>query len=313
MEMVMKERSKPKPLALYTAASTRAAAQIIGEYSTSFGLATSLLGSRHRQHVRNIYALVRVVDELVDGVAAEAGLSTEMQMEALAALEAETERAMLTGYSSNPIVHAFCVTARCSGIDVGLTRPFFNSMRMDLEAEQSVLRTRVGSALSVFRFDDPALTDYVYGSAEVVGLMCLRVFIREEQVSEDANRIMETGARSLGAAFQNINFLRDLADDTNRLGRSYLSPDGRMDAAGHVRWIATIRGQLGVASETLPMLPADARIAVACALRLFTVLTDRLERMPTAALYERRVRVSAPAKTWVIAQSFLDLRRARAK
>lgn len=313
METVMKDRDKFKPLALYSAASQRAAAQIIGVYSTSFGLACSLLGSRHRQHVRNIYALVRIADELVDGVAAEAGLTPEMQTQALNALELETEQAMRMGYSSNPIVHAFALTARRSGIETELTRPFFNSMRMDIEAEQLLRRTEAEVPLSVFRFEDAALSDYVYGSAEVVGLMCLRVFIHEEQVSEENNRIMERGARSLGAAFQNINFLRDLADDTGRLGRSYLSPDGEMNAARQEQWIATIRQQLSVAAEALPLLPADARVAVACALRLFTGLTDRLENTPTKALYEQRVRVSAPAKTWLIAQSFFELGKARIK
>ena len=313
MEMIMKERDRPQPLALYSAACERAASQIIGQYSTSFGLATSMLGTRHRKHVRNIYALTRVADELVDGVAAEAGLTPEMQMQLLNAFEAETEQAFLTGYSSNPIIHAFASTARCSGIDTTLTRPFFNSMRMDLVAHQSIQGVGADEAVHLYRFERSAHTDYVYGSAEVVGLMCLRVFMRGIPVTDEASRTLENGARSLGAAFQNINFLRDLADDTSRLQRSYLSSDGEMNADHQDQWIATIREQLGVAAQSLPLLPADARVAVGCALRLFTKLTDRLERTPTKALYERRVRVSAPAKTWLVAQSFLEFGKARVK
>ena len=217
------------PLKRHTCASEYAAEQIIHADSTSFGTATRLLGERHRAHVRNIYALVRVADELVDGASAEAGLTPDEQRFALDRLEQETERAVLSGYSSNPIVHAFAHTARASAIDEELTRPFFSSMRTDLAAAGTDDDASGRPTAALLCFGAAEHADYVFGSAEVVGLMCLRVFIRNESPSADQLSVLTHGARRLGAAFQNVNFLRDLADDTGRLGRSYLSKNGRHD------------------------------------------------------------------------------------
>jgi phytoene/squalene synthetase len=248
------------PLERYTAASEAAAQRVIAAYSTSFGLATRLLGARHRTHIRNIYALVRIADELVDGVAEHAGVAAVEQRRRLAALEDETEQAMRSGYSSNPIVHAFAVTARDAGIDVGLTRPFFASMRMDLpEAPPVGTAEAPPRAAAVRAFDVSDHAAYVYGSAEVVGLMCLRVFMRDEACSAETAQVLEHGARQLGAAFQNVNFLRDLGDDADRLKRDYLGGEAEMTPELQRRWIETIRAQLADAEQTVPLLPSDAR------------------------------------------------------
>ncbi|KHK98720.1 phytoene synthase [Microbacterium mangrovi] len=289
----------------YTAASERAAGRIIDAYSTSFGAACRLLGPRHRTHVRNVYALVRVADELVDGATDEAGIPPEQQHLALSRLEAETGDAIASGYSSNPIVHAFAHTARAAGIDAGLVRPFFASMRADLPPAECA------DADPVVRFDERAHRTYVYGSAEVVGLMCLRVFLRDATRTPDELTTLEHGARRLGAAFQNVNFLRDLADDTERLGRSYLSANGRIDAEEQQRWVAVIRAQLADAEAAIPLLPRDARLAVTSALLLFSRLTDRLARTPAAELYERRIRVPAAQKAWLFTRAALDVGRER--
>jgi phytoene/squalene synthetase len=283
----------------YTVASERAAGRIINAYSTSFGAACRLLGTRHRTHVRNIYALVRVADELVDGATDEAGIPPEQQHLALVRLEAETNEAIASGYSSNPIVHAFAHTARAARIDADLVGPFFASMRSDLPP--------VDRSPDAAVYDEDAHREYVYGSAEVVGLMCLRVFIRDETRSPEQIALLELGARRLGAAFQNVNFLRDLADDTERLGRSYLGAHGRIDAVQQERWIAVIREQLSDAAATIPLLPRDARFAVTSALLLFSGLTDRLARTPAAQLYERRVRVPAAQKAWLLTRAALDV------
>lgn len=293
----------------YSAAAELSSRQIITVYSTSFGTATRLLGHRHRSHIRNIYALVRVADELVDGATAEARLTSDQQHQALDQLESETASALALGYSSNPIVHAFARTARATGIDATLTGPFFRSMRADLAPRSEQDAPQRADAFR--RFGDDAHSAYVYGSAEVVGLMCLRVFVRDEILTAREREALEHGARRLGAAFQNVNFLRDLADDTSRLGRSYLSEVGHLDQSQHARWIARIRAELADAEAALQLLPRDTRVAVGTALGLFSRLTDLLAATPTEQLYGRRVRVSGPEKALVVVQSVLQSRRRR--
>jgi 15-cis-phytoene synthase len=197
---------------LYDQVAHETASIVIRRYSTSFGLASRLLGPGVRQHVENIYALVRVADEIVDGSGEAAGLDVLATAQTLNALEAETELAIETGFSANLVVHAFALTARATGFGADLTAPFFESMRMDLTETEH---------------DQASFEKYVYGSAEVVGLMCLRAFLKDEQVDDEAALVV--GARALGAAFQKVNFLRDLKADFDALGRSYF-PGVRVDA-----------------------------------------------------------------------------------
>jgi len=275
------------PLDTFTRTAFKAANEVIDGYSTSFGTATALLGERHRQHIRNVYALVRVADEIVDGVAQEAGLSLAEQREALERFRAETDRAVESGYSADVIVHAFARTAKESGIGADLTGPFFDSMAMDLEP--------------------PAATEhdaYVYGSAQVVGLMCLRVFVRDEQPDARRLEILENGARQLGAAFQDINFLRDLRADT-AMGRNYLGDEGQLGEAAKAEWVAKVRVQLADAAASVPYLPRDARAAVRCAHAVFARLVDRIDATPVAQLYSSRVRVPNAVKAWLAARSVI--------
>lgn len=280
----------PSPLEQFTRTSQAVSAQVIRTYSTSFGLATKLLGSRHREHIRNIYALVRVADEIVDGVAAEAGLETSQQRHILQGYIRRTHEAMRTGYSCDLVIHAFARTAREAGIDESLTGPFFDSMLTDLDPAP---------------MDEQAHRHYVHGSAEVVGLMCLRVFLRAESMSAMEADEVEYGARRLGAAFQNINFLRDLAEDTGDLGRSYLHPaaDERLTHAAKHQWTQRIRAELDDAVVVIPMLPRDARTAVRAALMLFEGLLRRIEQSSVEQLYQRRTRVSDATKALLAARA----------
>lgn len=269
----------PTGLALYDRTARQSAAQVISRYSTSFGLASRLCSPAIRTHLADLYALVRIADEIVDGPAAEAGLDAAERRELLDALETETELAMARGYSSNLVVHAFAQSARATGFGPELTRPFFASMRRDLDP---------------VAFDEAELRDYVYGSAEVVGLMCLRAFSEGLTADDERDARWQRGARHLGAAFQKINFLRDLADDVGSLDRRYfpgVDPSDFGEADKH-RLLDDIDRDLAIAGEVVGELPGGCRRAVAAAHALFSALAARLRRTPASELLS--VRVSVP-------------------
>ncbi|MET0934261.1 MAG: squalene/phytoene synthase family protein [Mycetocola sp.] len=282
-------------LSLYSRVAHRSSSRIIRDYSTSFGMASRLLSSDVRSRVEDIYALVRVADEVVDGAAEQAGLGLDRQRALLDALEAETDAALADGYSTNLVVHAFAITARETGIGVDLTAPFFASMRRDL---------------SPVEFTEEELREYIYGSAEVVGLMCLRVFLRGCSIEQSQRFRLEAGARRLGAAFQKINFLRDLATDWSTLGRSYFPgiDPGHLTEEQKLTLVADIEADLDAAGSVIPDLPANCRRAVAAAHGLFSVLTERVKATPAAELLAARVRVPARTKLAVLARTLMPAR-----
>ncbi|MGB4780332.1 phytoene/squalene synthase family protein [Microbacterium sp.] len=275
-------------LALFTRTAHDSSARIIGAYSTSFGLASRLLARDVRRRVADIYALVRVADEIVDGPGVEAGLDRAQRRALLEEFEHESLAALERGFSANLVVHAFAVTARETGIGADLIVPFFTSMRMDTD----------GIAI----FDLDAYRRYVYGSAEVVGVMCLRAFVTEEP-SIRIDHQLEEGARRLGAAFQKVNFLRDLADDIDRLGRVYLPgvdpaafADDDKDAV-----VEEIDLDLAVARSAIGRLPPRSRRATAAAAGLFGRLNDELRKTPAAEIRRRRISLSRATKLRVLA------------
>ena len=284
--------SGPTPLERYSATASSSARVVINQYSTSFSLACRMLDRQSQTHIANVYALVRLVDEVVDGVAREAGLSDGATAQALDGLEAETEAALQSGYSTNMIVHAFAGTARRCGIDTALTRPFFTSMRKDL---------------SVLNHDAASLDQYIHGSAEVVGLMCLRIFRSAPDAPAGHDVEVETAARRLGAAFQKVNFLRDLAFDTSDLGRCYfpgLDPSGFSD--GHKNsLVQEIHGDLNAAARGIDFLPRRAALAVALAHGLFSELNTQLERTSAADLLIHRVSVPQWRKAAIALKAIL--------
>lgn len=279
-------------LGLYTSVAERTASLVIRDYSTSFGLASRILSRDSRQHIDNIYALVRLADEVVDGVAVEAGLDNSMVRRALDELERETYAAMDSGYSTNLIVHAFAHSARAVGITRDIVEPFYTSMRMDLSD-----RTYTAESFAT----------YVYGSAEVVGLMCLAVFVRDNKPLPTQAHVLVAGARALGAAFQKVNFLRDLSADVDGLGRSYF-PGVRIDTFSEIdkkRICDDIDDDLAKAAATLPLLPHDARRAVGLAHGLFASLNAKIRKTPSEVLKTTRIRVSDPEKFFIAARVIL--------
>lgn len=279
-------------LELYTEAAISSSGKVIDAYSTSFGLARRFLGKVARRDIDSIYALVRLADEIVDGVAEEAGLDAQTIATELTRLEAQTENAMVTGYSTNLVVHAFATTAQNHGITTELTRPFFRSMRADLGRQEHTAES---------------LEDYIYGSAEVVGLMCLAVFCHMPGTDPDPDceELLVASARRLGAAFQKVNFLRDLAIDYQGLGRSYFPgvDPTVFNEAQKQRLVDEIRSDLAAAEPGMEKLDRRARIGVETAHRLFSELTDALERRPAADLLTRRVRVKNGRKLAIAAQT----------
>ncbi len=279
------------PLGHYSDTATRSAGVVIGSYSTSFGMACLILGAQQRRHIENIYALVRVADEVVDGAAAAAGLSSEDVCWQLDHLEQETERAMECGYSTNMVVHAFAVTARRTGIDASLTRPFFESMRTDVVESVHSAET---------------LAQYIYGSAEVVGLMCLKVFQTMHSSSTGHEEELVASARALGAAFQKVNFLRDLGADSSDLGRYYFPGlDPTVFSETHKQQLLDdIRHDLAVARHGMGYLAPAARRSVRLAHDLFLALVNKIDGIPAKKLVTQRVRVPGWQKAVIAVGAF---------
>lgn len=274
--------------------SRRAAAGVMAQYSTSFSLATRLLSPQIRADIRNLYAVVRVADEIVDGAAA--GLPAPEIARELAEFRSAVFRGCELGFSSNPIIHAFAQTvARCQ-LSKQQLEDFFDAMERDLDESTHTPESRAS---------------YVYGSAEVIGLLCLAIFTSEHPIANDDRPVAERGARALGAAFQNINFLRDLTADRERLGRNYLTGDGPFDDAAKAAIIAEIRADLATAWRAIPLLPMCARTGVLTAYYVFDELTRRLEAAPARVVANTRVRVPGTVKATLTARAIAHAPRLR--
>jgi phytoene/squalene synthetase len=282
----------------YDVVAGQSAAVVIRNYSTSFGLASRLLAPRVREHVRNIYALVRIADEIVDNPDPDFPVADRAEL--LAWLQEDTERALRQGRSSNLVVHAFASTARACGISVDLVQPFFASMRTDLY---------------VTTHDRASQQRYIYGSAEVVGLMCLHAFLSPDAATDAAPAAttasygeLAPGARRLGAAFQKVNFLRDLAEDSAVLGRSYF-PGLALDSFGDAERDALlddIDADLEAAALAMARLPASSRRAVMLAHALFAELSRRLRTTPADEIRRQRIRVPTAAKVRLLTRVLLS-------
>lgn len=247
---------------------------ITTRYSTSFGLSSTLFPKQMRAHIYSIYGLVRVADEIVDTYRGANAL------ELLDGLETDCVRCIDTGYSANPVVHSYGITARQFGIEKEVIAAFFNSMRMDLSDYEN---TPANYAL------------YIYGSAEAVGLMCLSVFVNDDkkQYGELSN-----GARALGAAYQKINFLRDLASDKTELGRWYF-PDSSyemFDDTAKKTIVEDINKDITAARAALAQLPDSSKRATALSLDYYDRLLRKLNVTSAAELKRKRIRIADSTK-----------------
>ena len=274
-------------LTRYDQAASRAAAQVMGQYSTSFSLATRLLRGRVREDIRHLYAVVRIADELVDGTADQASIDAAAALDAYeSAILAAPEKRLHT----DPVVHSYAITARRCGFQREQLVAFFDSMRADLNQRE---------------YSASELAKYIYGSAEVIGLLCVQVFLAEETVSAADRAAMDRGARHLGSAFQKINFLRDLGEDSSVLGRAYFpqATGGVLSEAAKSALIAEIRRELAAAEEAINLLPLSARFGVRAAADIFAELTNRLAATPAAELKTTRISVPNRTKAWLAARA----------
>lgn len=271
---------------LYDKVCTDTARLVTHRYSTSFSIGVRCLGRDVRDAVYGIYGFVRLADEIVDTF-------FDQDREALLdEFEAEYYRSLRRGVSTNPVIHAFCGVVRRYGIEGELVRAFLRSMRMDLGQSH---------------YTDEQIGRYIYGSAEVVGLICLRVF-----VGGDGARYaqLEPYARSLGAAFQKVNFLRDLRSDTQELHRLYFPAmrEGGLDDVCKQRILDEIRADFRHAEEGIRRLPKCARLGVYTAYRYYLALTEAIAATPCARLAQERIRVSNWHKALLFGQAFFTLK-----
>lgn len=248
------------------------------QYSTSFSSSIRLLHRDLRQPVFNIYGFVRFADEIVD---------TFHQHDKKALLDQfrrETWDAIERGISLNPILHSFQLTVNRYNIDHSLIEAFFTSMAMDLDKKC---------------YDRAGYEEYIYGSAEVVGLMCLYVFCEGDK---EQYKKLEMPARSLGAAFQKVNFLRDVKADYNGLERVYFPgcDFNNFKDSDKQKIEADIQADFSHAWDGIMQLPSKARFGVYVAYKYYYSLFKKIRKMQPAFVLQQRVRIPNYRKFMIV-------------
>lgn len=255
------------------------------KYSTSFSLATKMLSPKIRTAIYNIYGFVRFADEIVDS------FHDYDKEELLAQFEKDYYDALIQEISLNPILNAFVHTVRKYDIPNHLVQSFLKSMKADLH--KTVYRTK------------EEYETYIYGSADVVGLMCLKVFVNGD---EQRYHELKDAAMRLGSAFQKVNFLRDLKDDYEVLHRSYFPNIDlqSLDAAAKETIIKDIESDFEYAYQHgILKLPVEAKFGVYMAYRYYKRLLKKLKNVPSSKIMNTRVRISNPMKINLLARSYV--------
>jgi 15-cis-phytoene synthase len=253
-------------------------------YSTSFGMATKMLASSIRQDIYNIYGFVRLADEIVDS------FHDFDKKTLLNRFEVSLYEALDEHISVNPILNAFQHTYHKYNIDRQFVEAFMHSMRLDLTKSQYL-------TLEEYQ-------NYIYGSADVVGLMCLKVFVKGDQKQFDA---LKNSAMSLGSAFQKVNFLRDLKADYEGLNRTYFPGTdlSRLDEASKNAIILDIESDFAKGLAGIRQLPMEARFGVFMAYRYYSKLLQKLKKTPATDIKNARIRVSNHKKIILLTRSYV--------
>jgi len=270
---------------LFDKISNESAVLITKKYSTSFSIAVRLLAPSIRQAIYNIYGFVRVADEIVDSFE---GYPKE---ELLDRFEEEYAYAMQYGISTNPVINAFQKTIKEYGIEEEMIQSFLKSMRADLTKQ-------------VYK-NQKEIDAYIYGSADVVGLMCLKVFVKGNQ--EEFDKLKESAMR-LGSAFQKVNFLRDIKQDYDDLSRTYFPnvDPNNFNAEDKCKIVSEIKEDFRVAHKGLLKLPKEARFGVYVAYKYYLQLLKKVDKTPARYLKEKRIRVSNSSKTYLLFHSYME-------
>lgn len=249
-------------------------------YSTSFASSVRLLHRDLREAIYSIYGFVRLADEIVDT------FQGHDKAKLLFNFREETSRAIDDGISLNPILHGFQLTVRQYKIQTSLIDAFFESMEKDLTASSH---------------DLASYTRYIFGSAEAVGLMCLRVFCEGDEALYDH---LSPYARSLGAAFQKVNFLRDLGADFRQLNRNYFpGANGEVLSEFQKKAIENeIRTDFEIAERGVFQLPPKARMGVYVAYKYYLSLFKKIQAIAPRVILEERIRIPNYQK-WLIVLS----------
>jgi len=270
---------------LFDDVSYKCSKLVTKNYSTSFSMAVKMLSPTIRSAIYNIYGFVRFADEIVDSFH-DFDKKTLLQE-----FEDEYYKAVKNGISLNPILNSFQKTVKEYQIPDELVAAFLKSMKFDLH--KTVYATKE-------EYDE-----YIYGSADVVGLMCLKVFVKGNQEMYDD---LKAPAMKLGSAFQKVNFLRDLKDDFETLNRSYF-PNidlGSLNKESKELIIKEIEKDFDDAFENgILKLPVEAKFGVYMAYRYFRRLLKKLKEVPSSEIMDSRVRISNPMKINLLARSYV--------
>lgn len=271
---------------LYDVTTFRCSKVITQLYSTSFSLGIRTLDKSYRPAIYAIYGFVRYADEIVDTFH---GFDKKQLLDEFTA---ETFKAIERGISLNPVLHSFQKIVRLYQIDLDLIQAFLHSMEMDLFD---------------IHYNEQKYKEYIYGSAEVVGLMCLKVFCKDQP-----NRYAELlpFARSLGSAFQKINFLRDIQSDFEERGRVYFPgiDFSKFTNENKLEIEIDIKKDFDHALQGIRMLPAGAKLGVYIAYMYYIALFKKIKGLPAAQILKERIRVPNPVKIWLLFEGYFKYR-----
>ncbi|NNK87662.1 MAG: phytoene/squalene synthase family protein [Flavobacteriaceae bacterium] len=270
--------------AIFDSVSEQCSKTVTRRYSTSFSMATKMLANTIRQDIYNIYGFVRFADEIVDSFHDydKEGLFNKF--------EYDLELALENKISLNPILNAFQITYHKYNFDKAHVEAFMTSMRMDLHKSKYLT--------------DEEFRSYIYGSADVVGLMCLMVFV---QGDIDRFNELKSSAMALGSAFQKVNFLRDLKADHDNLNRTYFPNTdlNNLDENSKLEIITDIERDFEEGIQGIKRLPMEARFGVFMAYRYYRQLLKKLKRTPALEIKNTRIRVPNYKKLELLTRSYV--------